>query len=90
MSKIEISSGSSKDRENQELQEMLQMEHDKIGAGLLDVIEYGDPSKWKNTPVAVSQSIKILRKQQAVGIENFRHILAFLVRLTKKVLTSLS
>ena len=54
MSKIEISSGSTRDRENQELQEMLQMEHDKIGAGLLDVIEHGDPSKWKNTPLAVS------------------------------------
>ena len=50
MSKIEISSGSAKDRENQELQEMLQMDHDKISSGLLGVIEHGDPSKWRNTP----------------------------------------
>ena len=64
MSKIAISSGSAKDRENSELTEMLQMEHEKISSGLLEVINHGDPSKWKNTPVAVSQAIKILAKQQ--------------------------
>ena len=90
MSKIEISSGSAKDRENQELQEMLQMDHDKISSGLLGVIEHGDPSKWRNTPVAVSQSIKILSKQQQQSVDNFRHILQFLTRLTKSVLTKLS
>ena len=62
MSGISISTGSARDRENAELQEMLQMDRDKLGPGLLVVIDHGDPTKWKNTPVAVSQAIKVLKK----------------------------
>ena len=58
---ISISTGSARDRENAELQEMLQMDRDEIGPGLLVVIDHGDPAKWKNTPVAVSQAIKVLK-----------------------------
>ena len=65
---------------------MLEMDRDKIGTGLLVIIDHGDPTKWKNTPVAVSQSIKILKAQQTQSIENFQHIKIFLEKLTKKIL----
>ena len=40
---------------------MLEMDRDKIGMGMLVIIDHGDPKKWSNTPVAVSQAIKILK-----------------------------
>ena len=42
---INLGGGSAKDRENAELQAMLDMDRDQIGPGKLAVI---DPSKWHN------------------------------------------
>ena len=78
-----IDLGNAKDREAEELKQMLDMDQDSLGPGKLSVI---DPAKWKNQPVSLVQAIRILKEQQLIGIDNFFHIKRFLEKFTKKVL----
>lgn len=48
---INLNQGNKQDRENAELIAMLEMDHDALGPGKLNVI---DPSKWHNQPPSVS------------------------------------